>query len=147
SYTSPMVSMPRNMKKFVAGAARMDIMVEQGPTPEQFEIAVSRRTAFTAAIPKTVLDAEDRLPGAIAGLNASTRSKLHRIYILADKISEIRAPFVACTRGCAFCCHMNVTITSAEAERLGKSIGRKPVSISRSLCRSREHFAGQPCTF
>lgn len=42
---------------------------------------------------------------------------------------------------------MNVTITSAEAERMGKAIGRKPVSISRSLRRSREYFAGQPCTF
>jgi uncharacterized protein len=130
-----------------ATAVSMDIMIEQGPTPEQFEIAVSRRKAFTAAIPKAVLDAEDGLPSAIAGLNASTRSKLHRIYILADEISEIRAPFVACARGCAFCCHMNVTITGAEAERLGKVIGRKPVSVSRSLRRSREHFAGQPCTF
>jgi uncharacterized protein len=122
-------------------------MVEQPPTPEQVDIANSRRAAFIAAIPPLALESEDRLPSVVADLNASSRSKLHRIYQVADELSRIRDPFVACAKGCASCCHMNVSITSAEADRLGKAIGRKPATVSRSPRRSHEHFAGQPCPF
>lgn len=125
----------------------MFIIVEHGPTPEQLEAAASRRAAFMAAIPKSVLDDEDNLPTVISGVNASARSKLHRIYLVADAISEIRKLYVACAKGCMSCCHMNVSITSVEAERLGRALGRKPVSIFQSLHRSLEHFAGKPCTF
>lgn len=125
----------------------MFIMVEHGPTPEQLEAAASRRAAFMAAIPKSVLGDEDNLPTVISSVNASTRSKLYHIYLVADAISEIRKPYVTCAKGCASCCHMNVSITRAEAERLGRAVGREPASILQSLHRSREHFAGQPCTF
>lgn len=116
-------------------------------TSEQLQSASARRSAFLAAIPKPMLRAEDELPAVVAVAHASTRSKLHRIYQLADEISRTREPFVACAKGCSSCCHMNVNITIAEADRLGRSIGRQPTAIHRSIHRPPEHFAGQPCTF
>lgn len=123
-------------------------MVEQQPTSEEIEFASARRAAFVASIPKAVLEAEDKLPGVVAGLNASTRSKLQRIYLVADELSKVREPFVACGKGCNSCCHMNVSITSVEAERLGKAVGRRPAAqMSRMPRRAKDHFVGQPCPF
>jgi Fe-S-cluster containining protein len=126
-------------------------MVEQisnkAPTAEQQRSASARREAFIAAIPKSMLIAEDRLPAEVAATNASSRSKLRRIYEVVDELSRVREAFVACTKGCASCCHMNVTITSTEADRLGKAIGRPPVVVRHPIQRSIDHFAGQPCTF
>lgn len=102
---------------------------------------------FLSAIPADLQAEEDRLPETVVTLNASRRSKLQRIYLLVDELAEIRAPFVACSKGCASCCHMNVSMTSAEAERLGVAIGRKPMPVGDVARRPIEHFAGQPCTF
>lgn len=122
-------------------------MVEQQPTPADMKSAEARRAAFIAAIPPGVLDAEDNLPAVVRSMNASPRSKLQRIYQVADDIAEAREPFVACGKGCASCCHMNVSLTKAEAEKLGAAIGRKPAAISRSTSHARDEFAGSPCPF
>lgn len=122
-------------------------MTQGAPTPDQLRTAAARREAFVMAIPKPVMNAEDALPGVIATVNASVRSKLHRIYALADEISRFRGPFAACGKGCSSCCRMNVTITKAEADRLGKAIGREPAPVHRSIRRLPEHFAGEPCPF
>lgn len=111
------------------------------------EVALQRREAFVAAIPADLCDAEDRLPKVVAGLNASVRSKLQKVYAIADELSRVREPFVACKDGCASCCHMNVSLTAAEADRLGKAIGRRPAAVPRTIKRSTDHFAGQPCPF
>jgi hypothetical protein len=116
-------------------------------TAEQLQSASARRSAFLAAIPEPMLNAEDELPAVVAVIHASTRSKLHRVYRLADEISRTREPFVACAKGCSSCCHMNVSITTAEADRMGRSIGRQPTAVHRSIHHQPEHFAGQPCTF
>lgn len=122
-------------------------MIDQGLTPEQIEAAKARRAAFVAGIPKATLDAEDKLPAVVARLNASTRSKLHRIYSVADEISKSREPFVACGKGCSACCHINVSITRAEAERVGATIGRRPVAVRASAKHAIDKFAGKPCPF
>lgn len=122
-------------------------MVEQGLNQHKVERARERRGAFVAAIPVTLHEAEHRLPKVVAELNASARSKLQKIYAISDELSKVREPFVACKVGCAFCCHMNVSLTAAEADRLGQAIGRRPSTLSPTIKRSIDHFAGQPCPF
>lgn len=122
-------------------------MVEQTPSPEDMAFAASRRGAFMAALSRETVEAEDKLPAIVGSMNASSKSKLQRIYVVADKLSEARAPYVACGKGCASCCHMNVSLTREEAERLGAAIGRRPVAISRPVAHSLDKFAGMPCTF
>lgn len=116
-------------------------------TQDQIESAECRRTAFLAAIPSQILQAEDKLPQKIRTLNASTKSKLGHIYRLMDDLSKVRSPFVACGIGCASCCRMNVTITSAEAHRIAQASGRRTVNVSRSIHHPAEKFAGTPCPF
>lgn len=111
------------------------------------DAASERRASFVAAISRELADAEDSLPGKVATTNASTRSKLRKIYEVADELSRVREPFVACGKGCASCCHMNISITSAEAELLAKASGRRPATLVRSPEHAADAFSGQPCPF
>ncbi len=117
------------------------------PMPVQIEAAAARRKTFIGAISPALSEAEDKLPQGIRRINASPRSKLQKVYAIADELSTVRAPYVACREGCASCCKMNVKITAAEAERISRVTGRKPSLIRQSLGRHIQHFAGVPCPF
>jgi uncharacterized protein len=117
------------------------------PTPEDVEAAQSRRSDFLAHVPAETREAEDRIASVVRESNASSRSKLHRIYKVADALSTARKPFVACSRGCASCCHMNASMTQEEARRLGAIIGRKPVTLTESIEHPLDKYAGVPCPF
>ena len=86
--------------------------------------ATQRQMAFFEALPKALRDEEDAIPAVIRAMNASPRSKLQRIYRLADAFMEHRESFVACKKGCADCCHMNITISTEEAARIGAASQR-----------------------
>lgn len=122
-------------------------MVEQGPTPEEIEVAQGRCRAFVASLSEPATEAEDKLPALVRSMNASSKVKLQKIYAIADELSHARAAFVACGKGCSSCCHMNVGLTQPEAERIGAAIGRKPVALASSVSHSLEQFAGLPCPF
>ncbi len=108
---------------------------------------MERRAAFVAAIPQELLDAEDMLPSHVSALNASTRSKLNRVYMVAEDLSRVREPFVACKRGCSSCCHMNVSVTQSEADRLASAVGRSAAILTVSPRHDPEEFTGVPCPF
>ncbi|RYE40865.1 MAG: YkgJ family cysteine cluster protein [Hyphomicrobiales bacterium] len=114
---------------------------------QRYARAQLRQTAFMQALPKALRDEEDAIPAVIRTLNASTRSKLQRIYRLADALGESRAPFVACKKGCAGCCHMNITISSEEASRISAASGRIAKRLTHSIRRDVDAFAGVPCPF
>ncbi|WP_457334893.1 YkgJ family cysteine cluster protein [Rhizobacter sp. P5_C2] len=122
-------------------------MAERTLTLEEIEIAVKRRAEFLAALPRSSIEAEEKLPQAVRATKASARSKLWRIYRVADELSKAREPFVACEKGCASCCHMNVTITKAEADRLERAAGRRAAAVDRSVHHDQGKFVGIPCPF
>lgn len=111
------------------------------------QLAWQRRQGFMDSIPQNLLKQEDELPSTLAQVNASARSKLRRVYILMDQISSVRSSFVACGKGCADCCRMNISITKLEADQLGKATGRKLARVSRSVKHEVTEFAGQDCPF
>ena len=117
------------------------------PNVEEVKTAEKRRASFLASLSKDMLNAEDQLPAAISRLNASPRSKLNRIDLVADELSNARSPFVACAKGCSACCHMNVSVTRAEAERLGAAVGRRPVEIRETVLHASNEFSGKACPF
>lgn len=41
-------------------------------------------------------------------------------------VADAVTPLAACRAGCSHCCNIGVTVNSAEAEVIGKAIGRKP---------------------
>lgn len=66
---------------------RYDPPMQQLPTPEEIAEADVRRAAFVSAIPAAVSRAEDELPKVVRRMNAAARSKLQRIYQVADALS------------------------------------------------------------
>lgn len=100
----------------------------------------------------------DRMRLVNEAIGAPTRAKaivwLHRA---ADRLSQAVAREVACRRGCDACCHQDVVVSQAEAELIGRAIGRRPaaappgaVSVGRDLHEPPPMAArhtGQPCTF
>lgn len=75
----------------------------------------------------------------------------------ADRLAQAVEQEVACHRGCDACCHLDVMVTKAEAETIGRSIGRKPVEsapsamhVGTDLNAPPEYpvrYLGTPCTF
>lgn len=111
------------------------------------EVAIGRRGAFVRSIPQDLLDREDRLPDTLQQMNASARSKLRRVYVLMDEIAHARANHVACGKGCADCCRMNISITSLEAVQLAAASGRKPKPLTRPISHPTSEFYGKACPF
>ena len=116
-------------------------------TTERNARATQRQKAFFEALPKALRDEEDAIPAVIRSINASPRSKLQRIYRIADAFMEHREPFVACKKGCADCCHMNITISPEEATRIGAASRREIKKLLRNVYHEVDAFAGIPCPF
>lgn len=117
------------------------------PTESDRKAAAIRRSVFIDALPPELLRREGELPARIALLNAAPGAKLRQVYKLVDEISTIRTPFVACSKGCSSCCHMNVTITVEEATLLSKAAGRKMTKLAAIKSHAPTEFSGQACPF
>jgi len=98
-------------------------------------------------MPVALLDLEDALPGIIATAPGSGRTKLRRIYGLMDKISVVRREFVACAKGCADCCKMNVTISKLEARSISEITGRPFADVADSVQHPTDAFVGVSCPY
>ncbi|CAN7621834.1 YkgJ family cysteine cluster protein [Acidovorax delafieldii] len=91
-------------------------------------------------------------------LQAPTRTKsITWLRKAADRLSQAVGNEVACRRGCDACCYLDVAVSKAEAESIGRAIGRKPVespataiAVSSDLNEPHEYpnrHLGKPCTF
>lgn len=81
--------------------------------------------------------------------NASLRSKFAQLRELADRVAAELAPVAACKAGCAYCCHISVTVSQFEADLIGQAIGRTPARLTGLPDREaavRDYY-GKPCPF
>lgn len=80
---------------------------------------------------------------------APPRARLNRILRAADKYLAAILPYTACTHNCSYCCNMAVTMTSTEAELIGKFIGRKVTIPARrtDIMANQKKYSGVPCLF
>ena len=113
----------------------------------QVDFGKAKAKSFIASIPPDLEARETKLPETLRAENSSKRSKLVKIYRIADEISALREGFVACGKGCSHCCHMNIKLTSTEAERLGAQIGRVPLKITSTVQADEKAYNGTPCPF
>lgn len=109
--------------------------------------AFRRRDLYTSSLDPTLSAREDAFPKKLRALNASASSKLRQVYALVDELSAAAGPYVACVKGCAACCHMNVTITELEAKAIARATGRSSVQLKKSHPHELGEFSGIPCPF
>jgi Fe-S-cluster containining protein len=119
-----------------------------GETEEgRIDFGKGRAQSFIASVSPDLVAREAKLPETLRAENSSRRSKLVKIYRIADELSVAREGFVACGKGCSHCCHMSIQLTSAEAERLGAQIGRPPKKVASTIKADKKAFDGLPCSF
>lgn len=111
------------------------------------QTAIERSDAFLAALPAELNALDDQIEAALSRENASPKSKLGKVYRLADTAAAAAEPYVACRKGCSACCKMNVSISSVEAERLAVVSRRKMQTLHRPIKHEEGRFAGVPCPF
>ena len=111
------------------------------------QAAIERSDAFLAALPPELNALDDQIEAVLGRENASPKSKLGKVYRLADAAAAAAEPYVACRKGCSACCKMNVSISSLEAERLAVMSGRKVQTLQQPINHEEGRFAGVPCPF
>lgn len=111
------------------------------------EAAEMRRATFVAAIPSELSKREDDIQINLAKENASSRSKLRKIYNLMADLGKVAEPYIACGKGCSSCCKMNVKISQLEANQIGEKIGKKAKMLIKSKNYSSNEFIGIACIF
>lgn len=111
------------------------------------EYAQRQAEAFNAKLPRAVQDRLNKLLRAIMAQKMKRASALKELLALADTISAVAAPLAACKKGCSHCCHIPVSIHTADAQRIGRAIGRPPASPRLSLKEGIEYGYHMPCPF
>lgn len=103
---------------------------------------------FVAAFPRWPTLAREL--ERIVRQNASFRSKLGRFRAIADEIHAALATMTPCQRLCSHCCHIAVLVTQAEADEIGRAIGRpaRRVAIKyHDEAAVARQWHGRPCPF
>lgn len=59
------------------------------------------------------------------------RDRIRKLYALLDELNAANGDNVACRRGCAHCCHIQVALTQTEADMIGIAIRRTPRRVAR----------------
>ena len=77
--------------------------------------------------------------------NENSVSKLRKIYALTDTLTAFIAPYMVCERGCSHCCHIDVVVSSVEAQYIHKNLGIAP-RAGQSIS-SGHSDAKRPCPF
>lgn len=110
--------------------------------------AEERAAAFKHQWPRELLVEAIELPKKVASMNAKPMLRILPILDVVGRFSEAATAYVACSRGCNHCCHIQVAITGLEAQLLGNRIGVKPVVLQQPRLRPQESFDyNTPCTF
>lgn len=115
---------------------------------KSIESAQLRRADFIRAIPPSELsEREDKIQAQFTKENASSRSKLRKIYNLMTDLGNAAKPYIACGKGCSSCCKMNVTISQIEANHIAEKTGLKSKQLTTSKTHRPDMFLGRPCMF
>ena len=78
------------------------------------------------------------------------KEKLKVFYAIANQINDEVTPKTACKNGCNHCCHQAVGISTEEAKRISRAIGRPYLALTTHEpinVRTQQALAGVPCVF
>lgn len=85
----------------------------------------------------------------ISGLKILPKAKILQMWEAADAVCKEITPLTACKQGCSHCCNIAVTLTTTEAQIIGKHIGRKPqdLKVPADIFANISKYSGVPCPF
>lgn len=149
----------------VSGSPKKGLDFAPGPSCAQFEIyknAVYNEVDFVLdddyKTAKKVAEDNlnriiDQMPSSLvrregeifAKLSVSKESyfkKLEALYAFLDDLYSFIGKFIPCRRGCDYCCYIEISISSLEAEYIESNLG-----IRRNLNYDKKEFFGTPCPF
>ncbi|TCV83399.1 tetratricopeptide repeat protein [Sulfurirhabdus autotrophica] len=118
-------------------------------TPEATQVTAKRNyESFLAAIPLEVHRREEKLPAELKKMNAKPMVKLATIRKSVETLFSYAESYVACRKGCAFCCHQAVDISRLEAEYIQEKTGVKYTQVTKPSRRDPLGFSEKtPCPF
>lgn len=119
------------------------------PAPDVAQEAAKKNyAAFLAAIPVAVHRREEKLAADLRRVNARPMVRLARIRQSVETLFSYAHEFVACKKGCAYCCYQQIQISSLEAEYIREKTGIFPAKLSAAPSRDLQEFSGNtPCPF
>lgn len=85
----------------------------------------------------------------ISTLNILPKAKTLQMWEAADSICKELTPLTACKQGCSYCCNIAVTLTTTEAQIIGKHLGRRPQVMQSpvDILANIGKYSGVPCPF
>ena len=96
-------------------------------------------------LPRTYVERYEALAKSIRLGNESGVSKLRKIFALTDTLAAFVAPYMVCEKGCSHCCHIDVLVTSVEAQYIHRNLGIAP-RAGHSISTGHSE-AKRPCPF
>lgn len=78
-------------------------------------IPVTNTAPNLPSIPKPLVEKANALYMYLMHSRAPLGEQLHAVYRYTDEFSLFVAQFTSCSKGCSYCCHMDVQITTLEA--------------------------------
>jgi Fe-S-cluster containining protein len=115
---------------------------ESNPAVAQ-ENAEQNFSRLIAGVPSSIQQEEASLANDFAQRTDSPLKRLKSLHRAMDRLGAAIAPYCACHRGCAACCHYNVQIFPIEAELIQRETSRRRSNRPPSG----RDFHGTPCTF
>lgn len=127
-------------------AASIDVTTLPAHIQERLPLADQHARAAAQHATRADISKVNSLIGAAR--SASTAGK-RVVWLIkaAQALSDAYAPAAACRAGCSHCCFIPVKITQAEAQHIGRQIGRAPVASTDLGDPPRIEGYDSPCPF
>ena len=123
--------------------------------PEQLKLHVEKmEKALLQANPWMHREALTDRARKICNSTDTTNKKRSKLIAIIDLAGKALAPYVACHKGCSYCCNLATTISQTEADQIGKHLNRPVVKmppVDESMLNKgpidRQKYTGVPCPF
>lgn len=116
-------------------------MVKDEVASQAIEFADRQQQRAVSALPKDLIEAEDRIMERLARAKGGPFIRLRVLYDLMDRLGSALTPFTPCKSGCSSCCHYPVRVSELEV----RYIERKTRHTSRLRKGVAQHWHGTPC--
>jgi hypothetical protein len=106
------------------------------------QVAKENLARIMILMPPDLTMREDTIYKRFVAAKESCIEKLNKLYILMDDLYAFFHKFTPCGKGCNYCCYIEISISTLEAEYIENNLG---IRQTRNL--DRKDFYGTPCPF